>query len=99
MGTHTPRRRDGEGETALPFACSAAAGRARRDLGEGGSKTVNLSPLSTLSPQLSTSAAGAHVREVHDDFHGDLLEISMGPHHPSTHGVFRMQVTLDGETI
>ncbi len=42
---------------------------------------------------------GAHVREVHDDFHGDLLEVSMGPHHPSTHGVFRMQVTLDGETI
>jgi NADH-quinone oxidoreductase subunit D len=39
------------------------------------------------------------VREVHDDFHGDLLEVSMGPHHPSTHGVFRMMVTLDGETI
>jgi NADH-quinone oxidoreductase subunit D len=30
---------------------------------------------------------------------GELLELSMGPHHPSTHGVFRMQVTLDGETI
>ena len=44
-------------------------------------------------------ADGAHVRPVHDEFHGDLLEISMGPHHPSTHGVFRMQVTLDGETI
>jgi len=43
--------------------------------------------------------AGAHVREVHDEFHGDLLEVSMGPHHPSTHGVFRMMVTLDGETI
>jgi NADH-quinone oxidoreductase subunit D len=42
---------------------------------------------------------GSHVRPVHDQFHGDLLEISMGPHHPSTHGVFRMQVTLDGETI
>src|ERR1051325_3898676 len=41
----------------------------------------------------------AHARSVHDDFHGDLLEISMGPHHPSTHGVFRMQVTLDGETV
>ncbi len=27
-----------------------------------------------------------------------LLEISLGPHHPSTHGVFRMDVTLDGET-
>lgn len=30
---------------------------------------------------------------------GDLLEISMGPHHPSTHGVFRMDVTLDGERV
>lgn len=30
---------------------------------------------------------------------GDLLEISMGPHHPSTHGVFQMDVTLDGETV
>ncbi len=30
---------------------------------------------------------------------GDLLEISMGPHHPSTHGVFRMVATLDGEQI
>ena len=39
------------------------------------------------------------VRAVHDEFHGDLLEVSMGPHHPSTHGVFRMIVTLDGETI
>jgi NADH-quinone oxidoreductase subunit D len=44
-------------------------------------------------------ASGTHVREVHDPFHGDLLEVSMGPHHPSTHGVFRMMVTLDGETI
>ena len=30
---------------------------------------------------------------------GELLEIAMGPHHPSTHGVFRMDVTLDGETV
>jgi NADH-quinone oxidoreductase subunit D len=30
---------------------------------------------------------------------GELLEISMGPHHPSTHGVFRMDVTLDGERV
>jgi NADH-quinone oxidoreductase subunit D len=30
---------------------------------------------------------------------GDILEVSMGPHHPSTHGVFRMVATLDGETI
>jgi NADH-quinone oxidoreductase subunit D len=30
---------------------------------------------------------------------GELLEISMGPQHPSTHGVFRMNVALDGEIV
>src|SRR5205809_7476231 len=30
---------------------------------------------------------------------GTVLEVAMGPHHPSTHGVFRMDVTLDGETV
>ena len=30
---------------------------------------------------------------------GELLEISMGPQHPSTHGVFRMNVALDGEVV
>jgi NADH-quinone oxidoreductase subunit D len=44
-------------------------------------------------------SAGPRIRPVRDEFHGDLLEVSMGPHHPSTHGVFRMVVTLDGETI
>jgi NADH-quinone oxidoreductase subunit D len=29
----------------------------------------------------------------------DLLEVAMGPHHPSTHGVFRMDVSLDGERV
>ena len=36
---------------------------------------------------------------VSSDLEGDLLEVSMGPHHPSTHGVFRMDVLLDGEKI
>jgi len=27
------------------------------------------------------------------------LELSLGPHHPSTHGVFRMDVVLDGERV
>jgi NADH-quinone oxidoreductase subunit D len=30
---------------------------------------------------------------------GGLLEIALGPHHPSTHGVFRMDVVLDGERV
>jgi len=36
---------------------------------------------------------------VEPDGEGDLLEIAMGPHHPSTHGVFRMDVALDGERV
>ena len=29
----------------------------------------------------------------------ELLEVAMGPHHPSTHGVFRMDLALDGERV
>jgi NADH-quinone oxidoreductase subunit C/D len=29
----------------------------------------------------------------------DNVTVNLGPHHPSTHGVFRMMVTLNGETI
>lgn len=29
----------------------------------------------------------------------DTLQVNVGPQHPSTHGVFRMQLELDGETI
>src|SRR3989441_8830621 len=34
-----------------------------------------------------------------DELGSDLLEVAMGPHHPSTHGVFRMDVVLDGERV
>ena len=37
-----------------------------------------------------------------DDVSGlktDTVTVNMGPQHPSTHGVFRMVVTLDGETV
>ncbi len=43
-------------------------------------------PKSTLSPSASNGDT-------------QLLEVSMGPQHPSTHGVFRMDVSLDGETV
>jgi NADH-quinone oxidoreductase subunit D len=33
------------------------------------------------------------------DSQGEWLEVSMGPQHPSTHGVFRMDVVLDGERV
>src|SRR6266567_1655805 len=42
-----------------------------------------------LRPRLSVSGESP----------GDLLEVSMGPQHPSTHGVFLMDVVLDGERV
>lgn len=43
---------------------------------------------------------GVTVQELDGDaLKTDRLVVNMGPHHPSTHGVFRMIVTLNGETI
>jgi NADH:ubiquinone oxidoreductase subunit D/NADH:ubiquinone oxidoreductase subunit C len=40
-------------------------------------------------------------RDIHEDtdFETDRIVLNIGPQHPSTHGVFRMVVTLEGETI
>jgi len=37
--------------------------------------------------------------ELQPDGEAEILEVAMGPHHPSTHGVFRMDVALDGERV
>ncbi|HIE56842.1 MAG TPA: NADH-quinone oxidoreductase subunit D [Anaerolineales bacterium] len=34
-----------------------------------------------------------------DDIEAEQIVVNLGPQHPSTHGVFRMVVTLDGETV
>jgi NADH-quinone oxidoreductase subunit D len=34
-----------------------------------------------------------------DPLHGELMELNMGPQHPATHGVLRLRVVLDGETM
>src|SRR6478752_5516676 len=33
------------------------------------------------------------------DLQGDKLVLNMGPSHPATHGVLRLTIELDGETI
>jgi NADH-quinone oxidoreductase subunit D len=34
-----------------------------------------------------------------DPVRGELMELNMGPQHPATHGVLRLQLELDGETM
>lgn len=39
------------------------------------------------------------VRQSRSDLDTEIIMVNMGPQHPSTHGVFRIAVALDGETI
>ncbi len=39
------------------------------------------------------------IEKAGDDLPTEQIVVNLGPQHPSTHGVFRMVVTLDGETI
>ena len=62
--------------------------------------------LSTLSDTTEASlyagmGLGVDVQNLSNegDLRTDRLIVNLGPHHPSTHGVFRMVVTLNGETI
>jgi NADH-quinone oxidoreductase subunit D len=52
-------------------------------------ESVTLSPLDSQLEQ--TRAAG--------DGHEELLTLNIGPHHPATHGVLRLLLTLDGEVV
>lgn len=47
------------------------------------------------------SGLGVDMQRVMDEdgLETDTLIVNMGPHHPSTHGVFRMVMKLDGETV
>lgn len=48
----------------------------------------------------SNIGLGVDVQKLDEDsLKTDRLVVNMGPHHPSTHGVFRMVVTLNGETV
>ena len=47
----------------------------------------------------ATEPVRTHSASSADAGESQLLELSMGPQHPSTHGVFRMDVVLDGERV
>jgi NADH-quinone oxidoreductase subunit C/D len=48
----------------------------------------------------SNIGLGVDVQKLESDsLQTERLVVNMGPHHPSTHGVFRMVITLNGETV
>lgn len=64
---------------------------------------LDLSTLNDVSEEsiYSGMGLGVSVQNLGNSEHlqTDRLIVNMGPHHPSTHGVFRMVVSLNGETI
>ncbi len=64
---------------------------------------LDLSTLTDVSEEsiYSGMGLGVSVQNLGNSEHlqTDRLIVNMGPHHPSTHGVFRMVVSLNGETI
>ncbi len=53
-----------------------------------------------MSERSTTFPAGIEVERHHDSDSGaDTMTINMGPSHPSTHGVLRLVLELDGENV
>ncbi len=49
--------------------------------------------------EVNIGDVGSRAAEADQEFHGDKMMINIGPSHPATHGVLRMRVELDGETV
>src|SRR5206468_135756 len=94
MGTDATRSSSGAREAALHATAGAGwggedHGRKRRYV-----KTERMSAIVETLEAMERPPVTMSSR-----LEGELLEVSMGPQHPSTHGVFRMNVALDGEIV
>jgi NADH-quinone oxidoreductase subunit D len=52
-----------------------------------------------MATDFSFPEAAAKTDQVPKEFETERMSLSMGPSHPSTHGVLRIQFELDGETV
>lgn len=52
-----------------------------------------------VETDMYTGVSYSHSMDPSTGMKTDKLTVNMGPQHPSTHGVFRMVVQLDGETV
>jgi NADH-quinone oxidoreductase subunit D len=65
-----------------------------------GMKAIDKPPRLGDRTQVFEYDRGAAAQAVLDDpLSGHLMTLNMGPQHPATHGVLRLVVTLDGETM
>ena len=92
-------------EDAKPFANRWPEGQVYRiedhnPVGKNNQYPEGFDPENWTSEEEDLLYAGLLADPEHkQDIDTDLVVVNLGPQHPSTHGVFRMAVKLDGETI
>src|ERR671938_677300 len=59
-------------------------------------RRVQEDDVSTLTQPASSQLVNPEVR---DEFGLETIDMNMGPQHPAMHGLLRLILTLDGETI
>jgi len=52
-----------------------------------------------MATEFSVPDAGSKTATAAQEFETEKMSLAMGPSHPSTHGVLRLQLELDGETV
>src|SRR5437879_467807 len=72
-----------------------------RRMGQDRSSGRNSMESSTVTKEVQIPEAGTRPAEVEqlEELHGEKMVLNMGPSHPSTHGVLRIVLELDGEII
>ena len=60
---------------------------------------TELSEYRKQEESIDISARSQALGETAADLEQELLTLNMGPHHPATHGVLRLLVTLEGEVV
>src|ERR1019366_7145420 len=104
---HAPRlRRSGRLRIRThPTRCSVGPSRGTqgsnrvRSPGRNGSRAMTIPATSSAFLREKNEEGWNRPPIMEPDGEAELLEVAMGPHHPSTHGVFRMDVALDGERV
>lgn len=53
----------------------------------------------TATKEISIGDTGARLGEAEDELEGETMMLNVGPSHPTTHGVLRLKMELDGDVI
>ena len=70
------------------------------DATPAGAATATAAPTKSAYRQMEESITMAPLaQQAMENVHDELLTLNFGPHHPATHGVLRLLVSLDGEIV